>query len=380
VLRRDNSCFALLGDGRIDRDPAGSSTFRAGPIELTPAQKQRGWHISVSAGAGALELRNLRLRDRAQVLGTPLELFDGKSLAGWSELGDAKFSVLDGELCGEVGGGAQSFLRTDESFGDFVLELDLRNDAPGNSGVQVRSRETQEKRLRGYQIEVDPLARAWSGGLYDEARRGWLDDLSDNPQGRAAFQNGSWNHYRIECVGPWIRAWVNDVPTADYLDAQDLEGVIGLQVHSGKDTKMRWRKLRLTQLGKSRWLDAPRLGEAAEHGANTLRLGALPSGGGTLRVELQEAAFAPGARSALEALNVLGGNWQARVSVDLPAKAAHTLLVMCYPPRLAVEIDGQRLPAASWRLREPGGPDQILLELGCARPLLLIRRQVLTRE
>ncbi|TAJ21541.1 MAG: DUF1080 domain-containing protein, partial [Planctomycetota bacterium] len=171
----------------------------------------------------------------------PAPLFDGRTLGGWHALGDALYTVEPGELnraeiVGKVGGGAQSFLVSDRAFADFELELELRNEAPGNSGVQLRSHVNDKGRLYGYQIEIDPSVRAWSGGLYDEARRGWLDDLSDDEAARKAFKPGAWNRYRIVCDGPWIRAWVNGVPTADRLDPLDLEGHFALQVHSGKDT------------------------------------------------------------------------------------------------------------------------------------------------
>ena len=188
---------------------------------------------------------------------TPVQLFDGATLQGWHALGDARYTVDGGCILGEVGGGGQSFLVSDGRYGDFVLELDVKNELPGNSGVQVRSQVREDGRLFGYQIEIDPSERAWSGGLYDEARRGWLDDLADDAAARAAFRRAEWNRYRIECRGTWIRAWVNGVPTADHLDAMDLEGHIALQVHSGNDTRVRWRILGLIDLGTRRWQAVP---------------------------------------------------------------------------------------------------------------------------
>ena len=37
-------------------------------------------------------------------------------------------------------------------------------------------------RVHGYQVEIDPSDRAWSAGIYDEARKGWLYSLENNPK------------------------------------------------------------------------------------------------------------------------------------------------------------------------------------------------------
>ncbi len=177
----------------------------------------------------------------------------GPGLAGWTPLGDAAWTREGDDVIGAVDGGGQSFLITDRSYGDFILDVELLNERPGNSGIQIRSHVREDGRLFGYQIEIDPSERAWSGGLYDEGRRGWLDDLADDPSARAAFKPGEWNHYRIACLGPHIRTWVNGVPVADYDDSLDVEGVIGLQVHSGNDTQVRWRRPRLVDLSTRRW-------------------------------------------------------------------------------------------------------------------------------
>lgn len=176
---------------------------------------------------------------------TRVELFDGRDLAGWREIGDAKWSVDDGCILGAKGGGHHSFLATESEFADFVLDVDVENEAPGNSGLQVRSHQRANGQVFGYQIEIDPSARAWSGGLYDEGRRGWLQDLSKDAAARAAFKPGEWNHFKIECIGSRIRSWVNGVPCADFVDETDRAGFIGLQVHGGQDTRVRWRNFAL---------------------------------------------------------------------------------------------------------------------------------------
>lgn len=107
--------------------------------------------------------------------------------------------------------------------------------------------------MEGYmvtQVEVDPAKRAWSGGIYDESRRGWLYPLELNPEGKKAFKNNTWNKYRVECIGNTIRTWINGIPTAHLVDDLTKSGFIALQVHSiPKDVKpgtsVRWRNIRV---------------------------------------------------------------------------------------------------------------------------------------
>ena len=179
-------------------------------------------------------------------------IFNGKNLDGWNKVGGAVFEVENATIIGKTGNGSFGWLCTRRAYGDFILELEV-NIKSGNSGVQVRSHLPDGKTMVGYQIEVDPTARAWSGGLYEQGRRGWLQNLSNNPAARGTFKVGEWNKYRIECVGDSIKSWVNGVPAADYRDSMDLEGLIALQVHSGKNCEVRFRNLRLQDLGRHVW-------------------------------------------------------------------------------------------------------------------------------
>ncbi len=164
-------------------------------------------------------------------------LFNGKNLKGWHKLnGDATYEIKGQTLVGiSKLNTPNTFLATDKTYGDFILELDLKVDQGLNSGIQIRSLSKKgynNYRVHGYQVEIDPSQRKWSGGLYDEARRGWLYPLSLNPKGAEAFRHGEWNHYRIEAIGNSIKVWVNGVQTAHIVDDVTSEGFIALQVHS----------------------------------------------------------------------------------------------------------------------------------------------------
>lgn len=189
----------------------------------------------------------------SSVFGQTLKpIFDGKTFKGWEKRGEAIWEIHDGVITGRTGKGGHGWLCTDRTYGDFILELEVKIES-GNAGVQVRSHFENGDKMVGYQVEVDPSPRAWSGGLYEQGRRGWLQNLTNTPAARAAFKPGEWNHYRIECIGDSFRTWVNDVPATDYRDSLDIEGIIALQVHSGKNHKVQFRNIRLADLGKRNW-------------------------------------------------------------------------------------------------------------------------------
>jgi len=184
-------------------------------------------------------------------------LFNGKDLEGWKKVGgDATYHIEGDAIVGELppgGAKANTFLRTEKEYSDFVFKVDLKLDIPGNSGIQFRSHQKPEDetgRVFGYQMEVDPSDRKWSGGIYDEARRGWLFDLKDKPEAGAAFKVDDWNEYVIEAKGDRIRTWVNGTPVADLTDDADPAGFIALQVHAGKEGRIRWKNIRVKELDK----------------------------------------------------------------------------------------------------------------------------------
>ena len=205
-----------------------------------------------------------------------VDLFDGKTLDGWSvHSGFAKYEVEDGTILGTaVEGSPNSFLCTDKQYGDFVLEFEVKCDPKLNSGVQFRSliaekemvfwflgpkgeprkRTIPPDRVYGYQVEIADAERGSSGGVYDEARRGFfLGDVTEDPAAGKAFKNNEWNHYRVECRGDAIKTWINEVPCADFRDSLTPQGVIGLQVHGLRAQdfqpyQVRWRNLRIQEI------------------------------------------------------------------------------------------------------------------------------------
>lgn len=164
-------------------------------------------------------------------------LFDGKTLTGWKRLaGTADYKVENGAIVGTtVMNSGNTFLVTEKEYGDFQLELDLQiESAVSNSGVQTRSHfntDGHAGKVYGRQVEIDPSARSWSGGVYDEDRRQWLYPLDLHPQAKTAFKLGQYNHIKVECLGNEMKTWLNGTPVAYVVDPVDPTGFIGLQVH-----------------------------------------------------------------------------------------------------------------------------------------------------
>jgi Domain of Unknown Function (DUF1080) len=185
-----------------------------------------------------------------------ISLFNGKDLTGWVQKGGSAIYKVEGAMI--VGSttlnSPNSFLCTDKNYDNFILELDFKVDSNLNSGIQIRSESNpdyQSGRVHGYQIEIDPSKRAFTGGIYDEARRGWLVPLTTNVAARTAFKQGEWNHFRIEAISDSLRVWLNNIPSAWLIDNSTHSGFIGLQVHDiGKDSlliglKVRFRNIRI---------------------------------------------------------------------------------------------------------------------------------------
>lgn len=196
-------------------------------------------------------------------------LFNGRDLANWTvKGGTATYRVDNDMIVGTTKEGSKNtFLCTPRDYGDFELQLEVLCDKELNSGIQIRShtyskptpQASNPKRIReagevyGYQCEIATRDKCTSGNFWDEGRwTKWHDDLTKKPGACDAFKEGQWNHYRIVAQGDRIRSWVNGVPCADFRDAMDATGFIGLQVHSipaGKGPyQVRWKNVRIREL------------------------------------------------------------------------------------------------------------------------------------
>ena len=203
----------------------------------------------------------------ASTAGQWIALFDGRTLHGWVQKnGTAEYRVERGAIVGRTSEGSpNSFLVTEETYGDFELEFEVKVDEELNSGVQIRSStnkgatgtgaDDQAGRVFGPQVEIE-ASPGLAGYIYGEATgRGWLSP-AERLKPHDLFRNGQWNRYRVVARGPRIRTWLNDQPVEDLTDERTYKthprGFIGLQVHGIErgtgPYEVAWRHLRLRAL------------------------------------------------------------------------------------------------------------------------------------
>ena len=138
-------------------------------------------------------------------------------LSNWEiKQGDAQFKLNDGVISAlSVLNSPSTYLGTKDFYSDFILEFEVFVDKGLNSGVQFRSlinkNANSRNKVYGYQCELDTDEfRRWSGGIYDQSRRGlFLYPLTFSKKSRNAFINNQWNKFRVESIGNVIKTWVN---------------------------------------------------------------------------------------------------------------------------------------------------------------------------
>jgi alpha-L-rhamnosidase len=197
-------------------------------------------------------------------------LFNGRDLTGWRNpysYGQAK--VVDGEI--HLLANDKFFLVTEKKYSDFRLSVDIHlPEGESNSGVMFRchvDEDAPQKKVYGYQAECDGSDRRWSGGLYDEGRRGWIWPstkgrsetvfLEHEKESKAAFaqpaifgalhRNG-WNRYVVTCIQDRISIELNGVATVAFRDTMDASGYIGIQHHGEDGQTYRFRNLFIKEL------------------------------------------------------------------------------------------------------------------------------------
>ena len=187
-----------------------------------------------------------------------MDLFNGDDLTGWhNPYPHGEFRVKKGII--ELVANKKFFLAYDQKFSDFILKAEIKlPKGKANSGFLFRSQKKENGTLFGYQAEVDGSDRKWSGGLYDEGRRGWIhpkkpieniyNKYNWKDVRKNAFKRNEWNRYKIRCVDDHIQIWVNDIKTTVLKDSTDKNGYIAIQHHGEKGQIYRFKNIQILEL------------------------------------------------------------------------------------------------------------------------------------
>ncbi len=216
-----------------------------------------------------------RRRDRGEAVPVPetgfVQIFDGKTLDGWE--GTDRWKVEKGTIVAQTT--AENPLRQNTFLiwrggkpADFELKLEYRITG-GNSGIQYRSSELENSdfAMSGYQSDIDASLR-YAGMIYEERGRGFLAPRSQvNYRGpsvsgtlaslgtsnelREVIKTDDWNEIHIIARGNTLIQIYNGRMMSMLIDddiaGRAMEGLIGLQVHTGEPMKIEFRNIRLKQ-------------------------------------------------------------------------------------------------------------------------------------
>jgi hypothetical protein len=177
----------------------------------------------------------------------PVSIFNGKDLTGWTIHGTEKWYVDKKNLVCESGPDKQyGYLSTNKNYKNFVLTLEFKQEANGNSGIFFRS-SIDGVKISGWQCEVAPLNHH-TGGIYESYGRGWLvqpDSLHEQ-----YLKAGKWNKMKLEVKDDEVTTWLNGHIMINLKDEKigKGNGFIALQIHDGGGIKVRWRKLMIEEL------------------------------------------------------------------------------------------------------------------------------------
>lgn len=176
-----------------------------------------------------------------------VSIFNGKDLNGWHINGTEKWYVEKGELVAESGPDkGYGYLNTTKNYKNFVLELDFKEEANGNSGVFIRSG-IEGTTISGWQVEVAPEGMH-TGGIYESYGRGWL--IQPDAEGEKALKPTDWNHMVIKVIGDEVTSILNGKTMVSLRDEKigKGEGFIALQIHDGGGIKIRFKNIRIQEL------------------------------------------------------------------------------------------------------------------------------------
>ncbi len=163
---------------------------------------------------------------------------NGKDLSGWEGLIDHHWK-WDAEHKAIIGTTPKdhkfnTFLCSQQKYGDFEMHFQVKMNKTGNSGVQIRSHIHDMKTFAVTGPQCDMGGPYW-GSLYGEHFGGMMKAAPADLV-KKVLKEEKFNDYHIKAVGKHITIKLNGATTVDdhFPKAPDT-GIIAFQLHAGKD-------------------------------------------------------------------------------------------------------------------------------------------------
>ena len=177
-------------------------------------------------------------------------LFNGVDLTNFKQ-DDAKefWRVENGVLIGENNAALKGHnLWTEQEYGDFVVEFDVRwkgtTERGVDTGIEMRKPKIQLQLGVSGSLRVDMSGSFYTGGkpAYPEAGQAKEAKTLMHPE-------GEWNTFRIQAKGSKFTCWINGKQASEYTDEKfSGAGPVGIQIHGGVVMKCEYRNMRIAPL------------------------------------------------------------------------------------------------------------------------------------
>jgi len=180
-----------------------------------------------------------------------IQLFNGKDLAGWNNVGKEIWTASDGVLHGQAVTKAYGYLETEKNYKDFQMSVKFKCEGDGNSGVFFHTgfKPGTVDVSQGLQFEIDCTMMRHTGGIYGDGR-GWV--VWPAPENETVVRRDDWNEYLLTVVGNRYVAGLNGVQMIHFTDPspRSFDGTIALQLHAGGQGNMKFKEIWLRDLTK----------------------------------------------------------------------------------------------------------------------------------
>lgn len=174
--------------------------------------------------------------DESQRLGHRSELFDGKTLNGWTLEGKCQASVQDGNLLLEAGDG---WMRSDHEYLDFQLHVEWKSLKETNydAGIYIRTKGGGSPfPKQGYQVNLL------------QGKEGNIGNLP-NATSSGLIRPGEWNAFDISVIGDRVQTSINGKHAYEASGITNRSGHIGFQIEVPKGGQFLVRNVFVTEIG-----------------------------------------------------------------------------------------------------------------------------------